>query len=196
MNLDEKQRHDHIHNIKPATKLLDECLLIFPTHAIFDLRPFLKEHFNWTTQDMTSFRNLEPQFLNLAVNHFDYINIIQYQVWYELTDTGRKAQASGGHHKYQEILKKQLNRKRIKEDFDRLLVIFQVWTFWFVFIGGMIGLVLSFITYTHDKSTQYQLESLLHNQEILKQDQDKTKILLDSLQKPKADVSKAPNRPK
>ena len=167
-----------------AIKILDKILPELPDYGSFHFAIYAKEVLKWSAIDIREIATLQPYIIDIALNHFQYINSRPGDAYLVLNDKGREAKLKGGHFSYLQYLddkKKIENERQERKDksdkFDLLNKKWQYKTKLLPYIVSGLALTVSIISYFKPEKKQVDLQPMQQKIQLL---QDRVQ-LLDSL---------------
>ena len=120
-----------IEKSKNALEILDKILPELPEYGNFHFALYAKEVLKWTPTEIREIAILQPHIIDIALNHFQYINSRPDNGYLFLNDKGREAKLKGGHFSYLKYLddKKKVETERLerKDKADKLDLLMKEW---------------------------------------------------------------------
>ena len=165
---------------KTAIEILDKILPELPEYGNFHFAFYAKEVLKWTPTEIREIAILQPHIIDIALNHFRYINSRPDNGYLFLNDKGREAKLKGGHFSYLKYLdeKKETETKRQdrKDKSDEVDLLMKKWTYkarYIPYIASLLALTISIISYFKPEKKQQDLQPMQQKiQELQKRVQE------------------------
>jgi hypothetical protein len=179
--------NDHIKQIQKAelaVRLIDKVLPHLPDYGVFHFAYYAKDVLKWSDKEVQELVTAKYQIIDIALNHFKYIDEKTEDFHHQLTDIGRHAKSKGGHFAYQRYLEQKrlveaerLQRKDKTEQLELTLKQWQLKTKWYPYFISTFALIVSVLSYFRPDKKQLDLQPMQLKIQLL---QDRVQSL-DSL---------------